>query len=887
MIFPKWFANAFVFTFFLLISICGIAQQKSTPDLHYRINADADTIHHRINGRMEISIKINASTPDSLFIVCLPNISISSSDYSVLVNQQIENQDDLTLQRKRFSDNRKMQGIEIDNISAEPKISIGEQDEEGTFLYLKGIKSLKSDSLRINLSFRYYYPENKSVRMYGAIIATRWYPILLYTDPRKISFPFQSNEIFPKSFTNLSLNLPDGYFFVGSNGISAKYQQNVYSTVQNNGTFDFLASNNMMIDEYKLSNSKGLLVYNKKYISKIKNIKDIIVNYSSIFEKKTGLRTYIHPVVIGDFSEAIGNPESDFTMISATQLQNESSTKELLTYKMICQSLAYHEHGNLSETEITLLSELIYMLLTGKAYNSISGNKMLLLPLGDDSLKTQLALQTCVSNHSGFTGFLKSFLSPEQSSSLLSNTNYYLESDSSDFKVSKHGKRINFRTGRLGNVPLTYTIVKNDSLHRILIPVCPPEYSITDSGNIKRIIINPEKAYREWNYENNIWGAGKFRFLPFSLRKSDPYQKELRAFVFPSWNQASLIMATALISWNNQPKQRFGFTLIPTYSIKYHHPGGFGTMHFDVFRNNKDTLRWRCSGQHFLTGHINATINGISINEHFDYLRLSYAFQWLSGKKYLIEFKHHFQEVSQLYYTENNGTYLPQKIVSPQHFLNLSAQYHNHDIINPFRAEVSLSGNRNYAKIEAGISYRSFYDSKRFVQFSCRGGWIPAVKNDEYKNRYDLRLRFSDPLPCQDVFYETLMFDREAGSNDFLVRQTRHQNGGFYSWSPYGQSWKYLANLHFEFSVPVPIPLVFYGGMGISGNDATTGEKMNIAGESGVYVHFACEKIKVIFPILLSAKYREAANLNLNRYDQKIRISLEFDSDDIRKAFRF
>lgn len=888
MIYLRWFVSLPFFTLLFSGNFCCFAQQKTISSVHYQINAEIDTTKHRINGQMTIVIKTDSNTPDSLFLACLPNLNIPSSKFSALKKGQINNDQDLALFRKQFADSRRLQGLEIDNITTEPQVIIGEQDDEGTFLYLTGIKSLKTDSLKINLQFRYYYPENKITKLYGSVRASRWYPVLLFTNPNKILFPFQSNSVFPVSYCELTLKIPEGYFYTGSNRGSAIFQNTIHSSWTGIGTFDFFVSNNMLIDEYKISNSKGLIIYPKKYISKIKNIKDIVTEYLCKIEQKTGLHPHINPIIIGPFSEEIGKPESGYIFIDPEQQsRNNKYIENLLIYKLITQSLQYHEQNGLDDTEFNLLSDLLYVIVTGTAQrNSIPGHRMQLLPLKEDSMRTRQALEICLKNHSGFSGFLNAFASIVSENTSLYQSRFYQQTESIDFSMIKQEKRLIIKTGKNVNIPLKYRILLKKTVKDSLLVNCPDGYEIKDTGFIKRIIVNPDMMYHEQNYGNNTKGKGKIRFLPYSLKKSDPYRRELRAFVFPSWNQASMAMVSMLLDWNNQSIQRFGATFIPSYSFKYHYLGGLGILHTDIFRNSKDTLRCNISGQRFLTGHLNGTINGFEMSEDFDYLRLSYAFRWIQNNGFSLEFKHHYLEVSHLLYYAEGNTYIPQKATSPQHFFNLTAQYHTEDIINPFRAQITVCGNSNFAKIETGLTYRSYYDSKNFVQISYRGAWFPAVK-DEYKSRYDLRLRFSDPLPGQDIFYENLVFDRQAGSDDFLFCQTYHQPGSFYSWSPYGQSWKYLANLHFEFSVPIPIPLVFFGGIGISGNDAVSGEKMNIAGESGAYVHFIGEKVKVIFPLLTSAKYKEATNLNLDKYEQKIRVSLEFTSDDIRKVFRF
>jgi hypothetical protein len=144
----------------------------------------------------------------------------------------------------------------------------------------------------------------------------------------------------------------------------------------------------------------------------------------------------------------------------------------------------------------------------------------------------------------------------------------------------------------------------------------------------------------------------------------------------------------------------------------------------------------------------------------------------------------------------------------------------------------------------------------------------------------DFRYRLSAPAGFQDVMYDHVFAGRSATSG-LWAQQMAMAEGGFRSYTPLGQTWKWIWAVNIESPVPGRLPIRLYLD---AGTYAGAGK---LPGTSEVFLYDAGIKIVAIndifdisFPLVVSNDIQKVKDLYSNKYWQSIRFTLHLERVD-------
>jgi hypothetical protein len=463
------------------------------------------------------------------------------------------------------------------------------------------------------------------------------------------------------------------------------------------------------------------------------------------------------------------------------------------------------------------------------------------------------------------------------------NTDWFfdelIESDNAiDYKIVKmRGDSVLIKNNKKSIAPLlltnndeTFTIEGFEKKKWINIPF--PE---------KDIIIDKYYHTTELNRNNNLYRPQqvfpKLNQLKISILNiiDLPNRNELGIFPALAYNYSQKIMFGAAFYSSLLPQKRFEYQIVPfiaPFSFKNNNTAWSGTanLNYNFLINNQDlrvlslfskTRKYAFSILHSETSQTHAWYSQETGVE---------AFLPENSSHKLTRFN--IKALHLLTYTD---------LSKFNHFIVLRGEYHRHSVLNPIMGNINLEhtpgGIKAHFENYFTINYMS---KKKGLHIRVFGGKFLYIPENAVGN-YNFRL--SGNVGAQDYLYSNSFINRGANirtmPESFGAHQFIKNEGGFASYTPYGQTndWLLSANLYTD--LPIPFIKVFanYGLWSVNINNVTeqiSYKEIQQAWEVGIELQIVKDISSIYFPIIVSQNIKETNELYFENYWQKIRFTL-------------
>lgn len=369
---------------------------------------------------------------------------------------------------------------------------------------------------------------------------------------------------------------------------------------------------------------------------------------------------------------------------------------------------------------------------------------------------------------------------------------------------------------------------------------------------------------------------------PFHLKLLMSFRHPERrgVFWFPvvGWNHRSGIMPGVLLYSNPAIVPRFEYRIMPLFARNAEKMGGEAEIKLSIFPNHGPVHCIRPFGHfvsYFLADFEDEAMRWMKADAGIEFdLRKSSPRSKVSSRITLSAIG--LQQENVFYEQSSPGVWSPFLGHKDLLFVYGNFSRINSKILNPSSISSTVLVNAEMMRLQCDWKKRIHYnDYKKFLDVRLfAGGFIYA--KDDFKNEADWRFRLSSPTPSQDILYDHVQLGRDAAAQNLLWQQTTISEGGFMSWSPIGQTWKWLAAANFRTTLPGRIPFRFYLSIGTYAEAWQNKQLLKFPWETGLAFHIG-DYFHVDFPLLVSKDLLDAAQLNLDNYGQRIRFVINFD----------
>lgn len=395
------------------------------------------------------------------------------------------------------------------------------------------------------------------------------------------------------------------------------------------------------------------------------------------------------------------------------------------------------------------------------------------------------------------------------------------------------------------------------------------------------IIIDKNFNTTDLNRDNNFYQSQKFlpKLDPIKISMLNaidlPYQTEIGIFPALAYNYSQKLMFGAIFYSSLLPQKRFEYQIVPfiaPFSFNNNNTAWSGTanINYNILLNSKSLK--------MISLYSNTRKYALSkfISETSD----SYA--WYSQETGINAF-----------IPENSSHKLTRFVINASHiityndlsqlnsFWKLSGNYHRHSVLNPMKGNINIEytpgGIKAYFENYLTINYTS---SKKGFHIRVFGGKFIYIPDDAIGN-YNFRL--SGNLGLQDYLYTSSFINRGAdirtNPETFGAHQFIKNEGGFASYTPYGQTNDWIFSLNISSDLPIPIVKLFanYGLWSVNifnVTEQTNHKEIQQAWEVGIEIQIIKDISSIYLPVLVSQNINDTNELYFDNYWQKIRFTL-------------
>jgi hypothetical protein len=394
----------------------------------------------------------------------------------------------------------------------------------------------------------------------------------------------------------------------------------------------------------------------------------------------------------------------------------------------------------------------------------------------------------------------------------------------------------------------------------------------------------------EINRKNNtIRTRGIFKKVePLKLQLSgsldNPDKTQLFFSPIVGWNNYNRWMIGAAFYNHFLLQKRFEFEIAPMYSFGTKDINGYGKISYTLFPNHSpfQNINLAVNFARFAYTKIpfDMSFNKIAPEANIRFKKRNANSKIESSIKY-----RNITIINDAYSTTFNGTSFDYKPAQALHrFNDITYQLVSTGAVQPFSIKLNVQegGQRTIntgllinemvkASITATYKYKFREAGKSFDARIFAGTFIGTSALDAAPYRF----RLSGQTGYQDYLYDNIYLGRTE-TTGILANQFTETDGGFKSYSPVGQTGKWIAAVNLRSSIGnLKLPVRLYADIGTTANDGLSADK--ILYNAGLCFSLSTNNIEVYFPLLVSSDFSDY-NKNADlKYMETVRFTLNLN----------
>jgi len=384
-------------------------------------------------------------------------------------------------------------------------------------------------------------------------------------------------------------------------------------------------------------------------------------------------------------------------------------------------------------------------------------------------------------------------------------------------------------------------------------------------SNLDEIKIDGQRLTPEPNRNNNYWKQkgifGKVEPIKFEFLAGDNEPDKTTIWWSPNagWNAYDTVMLGVAIHNFTQPKNKFEYLLAPYFSFGRKSISGYAWARYSIVpaRNFKG-IYLGFKAKHFGFDQADGNSNYIGLAPYIDFLIGKPNSKKYFSQKVRLQGAFNFEDGAG-YYQQTNGGFAKYEFNYKKHL---------HQLRFGARADyISVaSENIEVANTYANIFYKFKYweRKKKHVSLQLNFGQN-LIYEGTSSDRYGIALGGQNGT--QDVFFETLMFNRNATSGIGAQRRQNNQ-GNFSTVSGLTTSQQLLsANLYCELPY---IPLLgVFADIGVMPSGSIT----NQFAQAGIGIRLLDGDLGVFLPLIENQALKDSYIQSTNKIWSKVRIT--------------
>lgn len=399
-------------------------------------------------------------------------------------------------------------------------------------------------------------------------------------------------------------------------------------------------------------------------------------------------------------------------------------------------------------------------------------------------------------------------------------------------------------------------------------------FSLPQSTDLDRVQIDHNSDMLDLYRKNNqIRTTGVFKKIePLRLKLlgavENPIRTQLNVAPVMGWNSANKYMLGAVFYNSVVPAAKMEYQLMPMFAFGTKDLAGSASFAYHILPYNSifQSIDISLSGKKYALDHVALDI--------FGRIKASVAFNFASNSP---RSKLKDQVVIDGIMA-SNPEYLPGSGEENIKVYNLNFNRSYNGPYNPYSLNLSLQAGDGFVKSSASARYRITYQRNNGLDMRLFAGAF-LHKKDDVSPMYNFILSGSRGM--DDYTYDEIFFNRGADPyTGFLSHQFIPNDGAFATYTPTGQTNKWIVALNLSSSLPIKknIPIKGFA------NIASLGEPIKVPGypdlgsfqwEAGVKLSFAQEMFEVYLPLIMSNDLKAINDQMTDSYFERVRFSIK------------
>ncbi|MDA3779117.1 MAG: M1 family metallopeptidase [Bacteroidales bacterium] len=452
-----------------------------------------------------------------------------------------------------------------------------------------------------------------------------------------------------------------------------------------------------------------------------------------------------------------------------------------------------------------------------------------------------------------------------------------------DYKIKrKKGKEILIKNKGDINSPISISGIKNDTI------VFTKWYKGFENTKWLKIPKTETDiiAIDKMDYTLDLYDNNNYLKTNALFKKIEPIKlKPLGIIYNPAYNQIGFTPAFGANNYNKFmlgafihngfiPMKKISYQLIPLYSFGTSNLAGSGKIKYNLLPQNSkiQSVQFNLSGlQYAYEAEKNSNFNKLQAEVKFTF-RKPYARSKTINRLTI-----------NTVYASSMDDIINDNDLGYKFFHNINYSYENNRSINAFSTYLDIQASNNFVKTSLTANYKISYYRNNGLDIRVFGGTFLS-KSENLSNTYSYSL--SGSAGTSDYSYDNTFIGRfetygNNNSNQLLSQQFVKDNGGFASYSPFGQTkdWIFTVNLTSSLPIKKNIPVKLFANAGFYGDDISYSLWPNADSfqyEAGAELSLINGFIKIYFPAVVSENINDYLNSSCNNYLQRIRFQINF-----------
>ncbi|GAB4286174.1 MAG: hypothetical protein Kow0068_11750 [Marinilabiliales bacterium] len=379
-------------------------------------------------------------------------------------------------------------------------------------------------------------------------------------------------------------------------------------------------------------------------------------------------------------------------------------------------------------------------------------------------------------------------------------------------------------------------------------------------------------------YQNKLFHRWKPCQIKFFTAYENPEKKQFFYMPVIGWNNNNGLM-TGLAFYNYLVlMKKFEFSIIPMYGFKNKNIAGQAQLDYHILPE-----------KYFKRIDFTASAKQYAYNENYNFQRYYFNGDFRLKNENSGKFIDNVVSLS-AFIVSNTTELLLYNQYNYKGFVKANFSHVKNRIVNPYNYNLTTEGNNDYTKIWFTGNYRLSYsninkglDIRVFAGFFLFNKLQDALVN----------FRLSGWTAVQDYTYSNYFIDRTSNPADFEEYNLANsqfviEDGGFKTYTGFGQTDKWLTSICIETDLPVPVPMKIFGSIGTypNNNYHSYSFRNNVEYEAGIAFALIKNIFTIYYPLVVSE------NISFNHdyiYDnnlQKIRFTLNLNRINVLNILR-